>query len=120
VYDSETETYQTFCRCMSGFTDEFYQKQTAFFKERIIDNPTVRGESCSVWFEPCQVWEIRGAELTVSPVHKAGEGLLAHESKGLSCRFPRFIRVREDKDVVDTTSPEQLVDMFHAQHRKLS
>lgn len=30
----------------------------------------VTGESPQLWFEPSEVWEIRGAELTLSPVHK--------------------------------------------------
>jgi len=121
VYDSETETYQTLCRCISGFTDEFYKTQTEFFKKQVIDPQpyTLRGEVPSIWFKPTQVWEIRGAELTVSPTHKAGEGILGHAGKGLSVRFPRFVRIREDRDVTDTTTPEQLVDLFNAQHRRL-
>jgi DNA ligase 1 len=50
--------------------------------------PWLADEQPSVWLEPCQVWEIRGAELTVSPVHKAAAGLVDSE-KGLSLRFPR-------------------------------
>mmetsp|Transcript_32539 Transcript_32539/g.55262 ORF Transcript_32539/g.55262 Transcript_32539/m.55262 type:complete len:240 (-) Transcript_32539:323-1042(-) len=122
VYDSESETYQTLCRCMSGFTDEFYKSQTEYYKQHIIKpEPFVlRGENPSVWFKPLQVWEIRGAELTVSPVHKAAEGLLStHPGKGLSIRFPRFIKVRTDRDVTDTTSPEQLVNLFSSQYRRL-
>ena len=30
----------------------------------------VTGESPQLWFEPGEVWEIRGADLTLSPVHK--------------------------------------------------
>ena len=123
VYDPDTARYQTLCRCISGFSDAFYKEKTAFYKKRIVPSPPgvgVRGETPSVWFQPSEVWEIRGAELTVSPVHKAGEGLLAgHPGKGLSLRFPRFLRVRSDKSVEDTTSPEQLVSMFSQQRRKL-
>jgi DNA ligase-1 len=28
VYDRTTESYQSLCRCMSGFTDEFYEAAT--------------------------------------------------------------------------------------------
>jgi len=27
-----------------------------------------------VWFEPCVVWEVRGADIQISPVHTAAIG----------------------------------------------
>ena len=38
-----------------------------------------------MWFEPTEVWEIRGADLTISPVHKAAVGRL-HPDRGVSLR----------------------------------
>ena len=68
------------------------------------------------WFNPCQVWEIRGADLTLSPVHKAGLGYVAnHRDSGVSLRFPRFVRVRDDKAVEDATTSKQVADMFAMQ-----
>merc|ERR1711988_1810634 len=72
-YDAETEELQSLCRCMSGFTDEFYAEATKFYSERIVADPKPyyrTNETPSVWFEPCEVWEILGADLTISPAHK--------------------------------------------------
>ncbi|GBG30696.1 DNA ligase 1 [Hondaea fermentalgiana] len=77
----------------------------------------------SAWFRACQVWEIRGAELTLSENATAARGLVPDGNgdvhpRGLSVRFPRFIRVREDKRPEDATTPAQLVDMFLKQTRR--
>lgn len=74
-------------------------------------------EKPSVWFEPSEVWEIKGAELTVSPVHQAAVGAI-HSGKGLSLRFPRFVRVRPDKSPTDTTSPNEIIDLHLKQARQ--
>jgi DNA ligase-1 len=62
VYDGETETYQSLCRCISGFTDEFYAAATARLGASAL--PGGAGgkpiyydtrEQCSVWFPPSEV-----------------------------------------------------------------
>ncbi len=42
-------------------------------------------ERPDVWFAPTEVWELRGADLTLSAVHKAAFGLI-HDSRGVSLR----------------------------------
>jgi DNA ligase-1 len=120
-YDPDTEELQSVCRCMSGFTDAFYQEMTAFYSQRLLDGPKsyfVTGEQPDVWFDPCEVWEIRGADLTISPVHKAAHARI-DPKKGVALRFPRFIRKREDKAISDATTAAQIVDMYHLQARKV-
>ncbi|KXZ42596.1 hypothetical protein GPECTOR_132g608 [Gonium pectorale] len=91
VYDPVSETFQSLCRCMSGFSDEFYTAARERLGAQIIPGPKPyydTGERPSVWFEPTEVWELRGADLTLSPVHRAAAGRL-HPGRGVGLRFPR-------------------------------
>lgn len=55
--------------------------------------------------------------ITLSPVSVAALGLVSQE-RGLSLRFPRFIKVRDDKSIFDASTPEFLAKMWHDQERK--
>ncbi|KAK9840432.1 hypothetical protein WJX74_009841 [Apatococcus lobatus] len=121
AWDPEREEFQSVCRCMSGFTDVFYAEATAKFKAQQLPGPKayyVTAESPSVWFEPTEVWEIRGADLTISPVHKAAVGHL-HPDRGVSLRFPRYIRTRDDKRPEDATGPDVITELYQKQTRKM-
>ena len=37
------------------------------------------------------------------------------DKRGLSVRFPRFIKIREDKSIENASTPEFLADMFRSQ-----
>jgi hypothetical protein len=58
VYDRHSESFQSLCRVMSGFTDEFYAAAKERLSASIIPGPKPyynTGESPSVWFEPTEV-----------------------------------------------------------------
>ena len=65
------------------------------------------------------IGQLSVADLTISPVHQAGVGLV-HPSRGISMRFPRFISTRTDKKPEDANSPSDIADLFHQQTRKLN
>ncbi|EIW68887.1 hypothetical protein TREMEDRAFT_31295 [Tremella mesenterica DSM 1558] len=130
-HNPQTGALEAVCKCdigISGFTDQFY-------KDLLIRYPPEgQPEKCSkssplgyydtgglrpdVWFAPSEVWEIRGADITLSPVYPAGASLLGGE-RGLSVRFPRFIRVRDDKGWEQASTSEQFADMYRRQMREV-
>ncbi|KAH6917400.1 DNA ligase I [Coprinopsis sp. MPI-PUGE-AT-0042] len=116
-YDAEGEEYQTICKIGTGFSDEALQTYYELLKPLELTKPRgdikVGGAKPDIWFEPKVVWEVLTADLSLSPIYTAAQGLV--EERGISLRFPRFIRIRDDKDADDATSPEQIAEMYERQ-----
>jgi len=53
--------------------------------------------------------------VTLSPVYTAAMGLVSDE-RGLSMRFPRFIRVRDDKGIDEASTGRELAAMWEKQN----
>jgi DNA ligase-1 len=64
---------------------------------------------------PKLVLEIIGSELSFSPVHTCGWGIVK-EGSGFALRFPRFTgRIREDKSPEQSTTTSEVVSMYKEQ-----
>lgn len=123
-YNPTTEKYETVCNIGTGFSDEVLETLHGQFKEIIIDRPKpfydhskVAAHQPDVWFEPRYVWEVKTADLTLSPKYRAAcqEGLDGSTEKGVSLRFPRLIRVRDDKKPDEATNSKQIAEMYRRQ-----
>jgi len=68
-----------------------------------------------VWFEAKVVWEVLAADLSLSPVYSAAKGLCGDGTRGVSLRFPRYIKERDDKAAEDATGSEQVAEMYKRQ-----
>ncbi|KAG9103095.1 hypothetical protein FRC06_000243 [Ceratobasidium sp. 370] len=124
LWDSRINKFVGVCKCMSGFSDAFYKGLNERYSEELGTCSKVpfaeidtNGESMRAWFKPSEVWEIKGADITLSPVSQAAKGLVGGD-RGLSLRFPRFMRVREDKALTDASGPDFLAGLWRKQEGK--
>jgi DNA ligase-1 len=121
AYDPGNDRFQTVCKCGTGFSDAELAALPQRLAHLVRDEKPARVDAlrhADVWFEPAVVVEVLAAELTLSPTHTAGWGLLKEDS-GLALRFPRFTgRWRDDKSPEDATTVAEVVDLFRgARHR---
>ncbi|KAM0510939.1 hypothetical protein ACHAPE_010370 [Trichoderma viride] len=129
VRNEESGTLEVVCKCISGFTDTFYKANKEFYdngeesgepKNTKLQKPSFieyYGPSPDVWFEPQEVWEMAFADITLSPVYTAAIGLVSDE-RGLSLRFPRFLKKREDKSIDEASTNEFLANLWRKQEAK--
>ena len=131
IRNESTGTLDAVTKCMSGFTDAFYKANRAKYDPDDPDSTTVLfggkptyvnynggAGTPAVWFEPNEVWEVAFADLTLSPTYTAAIGLVSDE-RGLSTRFPRFLKVREDKGIDEATEAEELAVLYRKQESKV-
>ena len=122
AYNPDKEIFETVTKVGTGFTDADLEKLPKLLNKHKISHKHPRVDSTldvDVWFEPSVVIEIRGAELTLSPVHTCAMSVI-REKSGLAIRFPRFTRkYRVDKSAEDATTTEELVEMYRSQLKKI-
>ncbi|KAK3708166.1 hypothetical protein LTR37_011670 [Vermiconidia calcicola] len=118
----DTGSLEVVTKCISGFTDAFYKANKEKYSEdgpNTISRPSYVDYSGSpdVWFEPQEVWEMAFADITLSPTYTAAIGMVSEE-RGLSMRFPRFLKVREDKGIDEASTSEFLAGLYRKQEAK--
>ncbi|KAI4717864.1 ATP-dependent DNA ligase [Aureobasidium sp. EXF-10727] len=138
----ETGGLEAVTKCMAGFSDTFYKANRAKYdpdaamdedeeedaeeEQSKTKNNTLgskpsyveySGGHPDVWFSPQEVWECAFADVTLSPTYTAAIGLVSEE-RGLSLRFPRFLKVREDKSIDEASTSDFLAELYRKQEAR--
>jgi len=121
VYDRGRDRFESFTKVGSGFDDAALAEMPKRLARWETDQrpPGVdTGIEPDRWFRPGLVLEVRGAELTLSPVHPAALGAV-RAGAGLALRFPRFTgRYRDDKGAAEATTSQELLALYRRQVRQ--
>ncbi|XP_069827293.1 DNA ligase 3 [Dendropsophus ebraccatus] len=120
-YDPETRKWCTVTKCSSGYDDA-----TLARLQKELDMVKISKDPAKIpsWLkinknyypdfiiqdpEKAPIWEITGAEFSKAEAHTAG---------GISIRFPRCTRFRDDKDWKSATTLQQLKELYRVSKEK--
>jgi len=120
TYNADDGIFETVTKLGSGFDDEMLAALPEMLELHKIDKPHKLVESkmqAEYWFEPAIVLEVRGAEITLSPIHTCAMNMVK-ENYGLAIRFPRFIGLREDKGPEDATTTDEMLALYEIQSNR--
>jgi len=122
VYNPKEEAFETLCKLGSGFKDEDLLNLPKMMQPYLIKQKHPRVNSLmqpDFWFVPSMVLEVAADEITLSPMHTCGWGLIRPRS-GLALRFPRFTgNWRKDKEPEDATTSQESVEMYRKQLKQI-
>lgn len=121
-FNPDKGVYETFCKLGTGFTYEVLFSLPRIFSDLIVQGEPNNVDAAlkpDVWIYPEKVMEVKGAEITVSPVHTCNKGLI-EKGMGLALRFPRFTgRWRDDKKPESSTNSEEILEIYKNQKKGL-
>lgn len=127
VYNPKTNLYNLICTVGTGFKDEELEEITNRLSSKIkITTDKEYFEfskaKCSVYFEPSEVWEIGFDSFMKSPKYsvlkdKINESRNGGES-GVTLRFPRFVRLRDDKKPNQASTDNNVWELYKIMNAK--
>ena len=120
TFNQEKGIFETFCKLGTGFTDDVLFSLPRIFSGSVVPGKPNNVDSIlipDVWIYPDKVMEVKGAEITVSPIHTCNKDALG---KGLALRFPRFTgRWRDDKKPENATNNIEILEIYKNQKKSL-
>jgi DNA ligase-1 len=118
TYNPEAGRFETVTKLGSGFDDEMLATLPGLLDQHKISKTHRLVDSkmqADTWFEPAVVLEVKGAEITLSPIHTCGWEMVRKDS-GFAIRFPRYTgKVRQDKPPEEATTTEEMLSLYEMQ-----
>ncbi|HSB47624.1 MAG TPA: ATP-dependent DNA ligase [Candidatus Bilamarchaeum sp.] len=114
VINADSGRLETVAKVATGFSEgEMTQMKEMLEKIRTDKPPSSLDCRIEVdfWVQPKYVVEVAFDEITESPNHTCG----MHDGKGLALRFPRIVKIREDKTDREATTTDEVAAMFQMQ-----
>jgi DNA ligase-1 len=120
TYNREEGKFETVTKLGSGFDDDFLAALPGLLDPHLTKKPHRLVNStmqADFWFEPSLVLEVKGAEITLSPIHTCGWELV-RKGSGLAIRFPRYTGIiLRDKAPEDATTTEEMLALYNMQKK---
>ncbi|VVC04200.1 DNA ligase [Candidatus Bilamarchaeum dharawalense] len=118
VYNPDRGKFETVARIGSGFSEDEMRNLQEILNDIKTKKPPVKldfsVEKPDFWVTPKYVVEVAFDDITQSSMHTCG----AKDGKGYALRFPRLVKLREDKGVEEITTTEEVVRMYELQHSR--
>ncbi|MEM4255036.1 MAG: ATP-dependent DNA ligase [Candidatus Norongarragalinales archaeon] len=114
IYDESKKRFRTICKIGTGFSEEQMQWFEKTLSKIALKEKPANVDAlidADVWVVPKYVVEINADEITRSPVHTAA----MHGKEGLALRFPRLVKIREDKNPAQATTEKEIEELYEMQ-----
>jgi len=121
VYNPKRDVFETIAKIGTGLSDEQWRAIKKQCDANLITSQPSNIDCPmalvpDVWTSPAIVCMIRADDITRSPLHTTGkEG----DAQGYALRFPRIMGQRPDKNPEDTTSPDEIKQLYKLQDLKV-
>jgi DNA ligase-1 len=111
VKNEDSRKLETVAKIGTGYSEEEMKSLQESLSKITTKTPPPNLEfniTPDFWVTPKFVVEIAFDEITRSPTHTCG----MENGKGLALRFPRMVKLRDDKSVNEATTSQEVTSMF--------
>ncbi|MDD5022930.1 MAG: ATP-dependent DNA ligase [Candidatus ainarchaeum sp.] len=116
IHNPDSGKFETIANIGSGFTEEEmnnFEKILNKIKSKKPSKNLIFKTEPDFWVKPKYVVEIAFDEITQSPTHTCG----MENDKGYALRFPRIVKLREDRSENEVTTTKEIIDMYWLQFK---